>query len=98
MNVVMGLAMLVTMLFCIGDLNAAIDSSTPYLILFQNTGLNVWAYALMVILFFLVFLGNITALATTPRELRAFSCDKGFPFSKLISRVCLSPSILIIAN
>jgi choline transport protein len=69
LNMLMGLAMLVTMLFCIGDLNAAIDSSTPYLILFQNTGLNVWAYALMVILFFLVFLGNITALATTPREL-----------------------------
>lgn len=35
LNVVMGLAMLVTMLFCIGDLNAAINSSAPYLILFR---------------------------------------------------------------
>jgi len=89
LNVVMGLAMLVTMLFCIGDLNAAIDSSAPYLILFQNTGSSPWAYALMIILFFLVFLGNITALATTSRELWAFSRDKGFPFSKWISRVSL---------
>jgi len=90
LNVVMGLAMLVTMLFCIGDLNAAIDSSAPYLILFQNTGSSAWAYALMIILFSLVFLGNITALATTSRELWAFSRDKGFPFSKWISRVCSS--------
>ena len=87
MNVVMGIAMLVTMLFCIGDFNAAIGSSAPYLILFQNTGSNAWAYALMIILFFLIFLGNITALATTSREVWAFSRDKGFPFSRWISRV-----------
>ena len=87
MNVVMGVAMLITMLFCIGDLNAAIGSSAPYLVLFQNTGSNAWAYALMIILFFLIFLGNITALATTSREVWAFSRDKGFPFSRWISRV-----------
>jgi len=40
LNMVMGLAMLVTMLFCIGDLNTAINSSAPYLILFQNTRSN----------------------------------------------------------
>jgi hypothetical protein len=57
LNVAMGLAMLVTMLFCIGDLNTAIDSSAPYLILFQNTGANAWAYALMVILLSLYSLG-----------------------------------------
>jgi len=34
----------------------------------------------MIILFLLVFLGNITALATTSRELQANSRDKGPPF------------------
>lgn len=87
MNVTMGIAMLVTMLFCIGDLDAAIASPAPYLVLFQNTGSNTVATVLMIILLILIFLGNITALATTSRELWAFSRDKGFPFSAWISRV-----------
>jgi choline transport protein len=96
MNVTMGIAMLVTMLFCIGDLDAAIDSKAPYLVLFKNTGSNAVATALMIILFFLIYLGNITALATTSRELWAFSRDKGFPFSRWISKVCDLESLILV--
>jgi len=83
----MGIAMLITMLFCIGDLDAAINTDAPYLILFKNTGSNGIALFLLVMILVLVFMGNITALATTSRELWAFSRDKGFPCSRWISKV-----------
>lgn len=87
LNVLMGIVILITMLFCIGDLNDAINSPAPYLSLFNNTGSIGVSMTLTVILFLLVFSGNVTALATTSREAWAFSRDQGFPFSKWISRV-----------
>lgn len=87
LNVFMGIVILITMLFCIGDLNDAINSPAPYLSLFNNTGSVGVAMTLTVILFLLIFSGNVTALATTSREAWAFSRDQGFPFSQWISRV-----------
>jgi choline transport protein len=87
LNVVMGLAMLLTMLFCIGPLDLALEADAPYLALFKNTGSDALATFLLVVLLILIFSGNITALATTSRELWAFSRDKGFPFSNWISKV-----------
>ncbi|RDW84572.1 hypothetical protein BP6252_02162 [Coleophoma cylindrospora] len=87
LNVTMGLVMLVTMLFCIGSLDDALNSNAPYLNLFLNTGSEAVALTLMIILLILVFSGNITALATTSRELWAFSRDRGFPCSNWISKI-----------
>jgi len=87
LNVFMGIITLITMLFCIGPLDAAIASDAPYLILFKNTGSNAVAFVLLIILLILIFMGNITALATTSRELWAFSRDKGLPASKWISKM-----------
>lgn len=87
MNVFLGIIMLATMLFCIGDLDDALESTAPYLNLFLNTGSTAMATVLMIILLLLIFSGNITALASTSREMWAFSRDKGFPYSKWISRV-----------
>lgn len=89
LNVFLGIIMLITILFCIGDLNNALSSSAPYQVLFNNTGKTGVALLLNIIVFLLVFSGNITALATCSRELWAFSRDKGFPFSKWISRVSI---------
>ena len=87
LNVAMGFIMLITMLFCTGDLADAISSSDPYINLVKNMGKTSIAILLSVILFLLIFSGNITALATTSREVWAFSRDRGFPFSNWISRV-----------
>ncbi len=89
-NVFMGTIMLITMLFCIGDLDNAINAPAPYLVLFNNTGSTAVALLLSIVLFILVFAGNITALATTSREIWAFSRDRGFPFSRWISHVSYS--------
>lgn len=87
LNVFLGIAILITMLFCIGPLDAVLESDAPYLQLFTNTGSKGVALALTIILFLLIYSGNITALATTSREVWAFSRDKGFPFSRTISRM-----------
>jgi choline transport protein len=87
--------MLLTMLFCIGPLDLALESDAPYLVLFKNTGSDALTTFLLTVLLILVFLGNITALATTSRELWAFSRDKGFPFSKWISKVSFSTVMTI---
>ena len=87
LNVFLGIVALITMLFCIGPLEDAIASEIPYLALFLNTGSQALAEVLIVGLFIIIFSGNVTALATTSREVFAFARDKGFPFSHWLSRM-----------
>jgi len=87
LNVSMGIVTLITMLFCIGPLEDAINAETPYLQLFLNSGSNAVAFVLCILLLVLIFSGNITALATTSREVFAFSRDRGFPFSRWLSKM-----------
>lgn len=68
-------------------METVLESDAPYLQLFTNTGSKGVALALTIVLFLLIYSGNITALATSSREVWAFSRDKGFPFSKPISRM-----------
>ncbi|KAK6074251.1 choline transport protein (amino acid permease) [Seiridium cupressi] len=86
-NVILGIGMLIVMLFCIGPLDGVVDSDVPYLILFNNTGSPALSIVLNVILFLLIFSGNITALATCAREMFAFARDKGLPFSTVASKM-----------
>lgn len=79
------------MLFGIGSLEDTLDADAPYLNLFNNTGSSGISEMLTIVLLLLIFSGNITTLATVSRELWAFSRDKGFPFSRWISRVCQEP-------
>lgn len=84
----MAFVLIITMLFCIGPLDALLDVDLPYLNLFANTGSTAASLFLAIVLLLLLVLGNITALATTSREVWAFARDKGFPFSGWISHVC----------
>ncbi|CAK1367398.1 putative amino-acid permease [Cercospora beticola] len=86
-NVVLGIGMLVTMLFCLGPLDGVLEANIPYLLLFNNTGSQGLSIALNVILFLLIYMGNITALATCAREVFAFARDKGLPFSSYQSKM-----------
>ncbi|KAK8241058.1 amino acid transporter-like protein [Phyllosticta capitalensis] len=86
-NVLLGIVTLITMLFCIGSLDATLEADAPYLNLFQNTGSSGMALFLTILVLVLVFAGNITTLATVSRELWAFSRDHGFPFSNWISHM-----------
>jgi len=87
LNLSLGIVMLITMLFCIGSLEEAIGAEAPYLALVNNTGSEAIALVLLIIIFLLIFSGNITCLATASREMWAFSRDHGFPFSHWISKM-----------
>ncbi|PSN68672.1 amino acid transporter [Corynespora cassiicola Philippines] len=87
-NVSLGILMLIAMLFGIGSLDDAIEAAdAPYLSLFRNTGSTAMALFLLILLFLLIFSGQITALATCSREVWAFSRDRGLPFSHWIARM-----------
>ncbi|KAK4556140.1 hypothetical protein LTR86_006837 [Recurvomyces mirabilis] len=86
-NTVIGIVMLIVMLFCIGPLEDVVNSDVPYLLLFNNTGSPALSLVLNVIVFLLVYAGNITALATCAREMWAFARDKGLPFSGWIGKM-----------
>lgn len=86
-NAMLGVGALLVVLFCLGPLDVAIEAEAPYLQLFLNTGSDVVAYVLLVLLFLLIYSGNITCLATASREVFAFSRDRGFPFSEWLSKM-----------
>ncbi|CAN8105310.1 unnamed protein product [Discula destructiva] len=87
LNSAMAFVMVITMLYCLGPLESILDADLPYLNLFSNTGSTSAALFLAIVLILLVYAGNITALATTSREVWAFSRDRGFPFSTWISHL-----------
>lgn len=86
LTVFMGIITLITMFFFIGPLDSVLTSDTPYP-LYSKTRLQRRRLVLIIALLILILMGNITALATTSRELRAFARDKGLPYSKWISKM-----------
>lgn len=86
-NISMAFVMVITMLYAIGPVDTILEADLPYLNLFSATGSVGVALFLAIVLFVLIYAGNVTALATTSREVWAFARDRGFPFSAWISRV-----------
>ena len=73
--------------FCIGPLENVVNSSVPYVLLFNNTGSPALSIVLNLVLFLLVYSGNVTALATSAREMWAFARDHGLPGSGWLGRM-----------
>jgi choline transport protein len=80
---------IVTIVYHIPDLDAALDDSTTYPVLYvlKQTMTVGWMTALMVVICLITICSNIVYLAAVTRDLFAFSRDKGLPFSKWLSAV-----------
>lgn len=88
LNGLMGFVMLITALFCIGDLASATAAPEPFVAIFlHGTGSTTGATALTIILFVLLILGNNTCTTTESRQMWAFARDRGLPFSTWLSRI-----------
>lgn len=87
LNSAMGFVMLITMLYCIGDLSDAIDLGSPFVSAFGNTGSTAAATGMTMILLLLLVAGNATSTATEARQMWAFARDRGLPGSAWLSRV-----------
>ena len=89
-NGVLGLALLIALLFCLGDVTAALDTSTgfPFIEIFaQATNSNAAATAMTCLILFLLIASGSGVMATASRLLWSFARDNAVPFSGHISRV-----------
>lgn len=90
LNVPFTFGLLLTYLFCIGNVEEAISSPAgfPFIYVFYNaTGTTGGTTAMVVVVLLLVILITISVIAGTSRQTFAFARDNGLPFSKWIARV-----------
>lgn len=90
LNGALGFVMLVTYLFCIGNVEDILSTPTgyPFIQVFYNvTNSHGGASAMTSILIVLTVCGCISNVATASRQLFAFARDGGMPFSAFLSHV-----------
>ncbi|GJN66050.1 hypothetical protein PLICBS_000066 [Purpureocillium lilacinum] len=90
LNVPFTFALILTYLFCIGDVEGALGSETgfPFIYVFQNaTGTVGGATCLTTIVLVLLTMITISSLASTSRQTFAFARDNGLPFSSWLGAV-----------
>ncbi|KAI9728792.1 MAG: hypothetical protein M1834_007178 [Cirrosporium novae-zelandiae] len=88
-NGIMGIILLITYLFCIQNVEDAIDdpSGFPFIYVFRNAVSTGGVNVLTAILLVLVTASNISFNASTSRQTFAFGRDRGLPFSKWVGKV-----------
>ncbi|XPS71073.1 hypothetical protein M3J09_003258 [Ascochyta lentis] len=88
-NSIMAIVFLVSFLFAIDDVEAAVRHPTgyPFLYVFSNTLSPAGVNALTIIVLLLISAANINFGASTARQTFAFARDGGLPFSHWIARV-----------
>ena len=89
-NGALGFAMLITILFCIGDVSAALASPTgyPFIEIFRQAVRDVGgATAMSAVILSMLIIATIAVLAAASRMMWAFARDNGLPFSSYLARV-----------
>ena len=89
-NYILGFIMLVTLVFCIGDLDAALESATqqPYVeILLNATQSKAATLTLTSIIFVLLVACAVNNVTSSSRQLWSFARDGGLPFSNWLAYV-----------
>lgn len=97
-NGALGFAMLIAVLFCLGNLDNALNTPTgfPFMEIFaQATGSNGGATAMSCIILVAQIFAAIGLLATASRMTWAFARENGLPFSKYLARVSRSMPIYV---
>ncbi|KAF5867535.1 putative gaba permease protein [Botrytis fragariae] len=90
LNGVLGFALLIALLFCLGDIDDALNSATgfPFIEIFRGaTNSNAAATGMTLIILFILLAAAIGIMATASRLLWSFARDNGVPGSSYISRV-----------
>jgi choline transport protein len=99
LNGILGFVMLLTMVFCTGDVEVALSSpvgeaGVPFIQVFANgVQSNGGATAITVLLIILSTFCCVTNIAAASRQLFAFARDRGVPFSQVFGYV--PPSLMI---
>ena len=88
-NGFMGLIVLISFLFCIPNVNDALNDDTgyPFLYVFRNFMSDGAVTGITVVVLLLVLSSNTDFNASASRQAFALARDRGFPFSSWLSRV-----------
>lgn len=89
-NGLLGLVMLITFCFCLGNVDDVLNSPTgvPIIqVLYNSTASMAGTTVLTVVLILSSMVSTITCAAASSRQMWAFARDKGFPFSGFIAFV-----------
>ncbi|CAG8955301.1 hypothetical protein HYFRA_00011283 [Hymenoscyphus fraxineus] len=101
LNGIMGLAMIIAVLFCMGD-PSVMASGSPYVAVFLQAVENVSQAAIMSdLVTIMIIFATVAYLATASRLTWSFARDRGLPGWRQISRVCeptLTPVISIVCT
>lgn len=90
LNGLLGFAMMLTILFCIGDLTTVVDTKTgfPFIqIFYDSVGSIAGATTMVAVVLALTWACAIGITTTASRMTWSFARDRGTPFSKALSRV-----------
>ncbi|KAF4219531.1 hypothetical protein CNMCM8980_009350 [Aspergillus fumigatiaffinis] len=85
-----GFVMIVTLAFCVGDIDHVLESQTGFAfiqVFLNSTGSVRAATGMTVVIMAMQFCAAISNVATTSRQVYAFARDKGLPFSDFLSKV-----------
>lgn len=89
-NAFLGLIMVITLIFTMGDLNEIINTATgyPFIQVFYNATGSRAGTTVMTLLIILPLTGSVIAcIATASRQIWSFARDNGVPFSSVIRHV-----------
>ena len=91
-NGILGFAMVLALMFCIGDVEAALDPQMtlgyPFLEIFLQAVNSTAGACLMASLVVLGVCGTVGGFAASSRMLWSFSRDRGTPLWNILSKVC----------
>lgn len=90
MNGLIGLVMMLTVLFCLGDVDKvlATDTGFPFIQIFYDSVNNIAGATVMVIVVLIPTWACATGITTTASRMTwSFARDRGTPFSSFVSRV-----------
>ena len=95
MNGILGFAMLLAELFCLGNASAVLQDQYPFMTIFQQATNSLPGAAIMVSIIILLSLcSSIGFLASASRMLWSFSRDRGVPFWRFVSKVCCTRTLI----
>lgn len=99
-NGVVGFIMIVTTLYCIGDLDTVLNTATgfPFIQIFYDSVRNVAGATVMLAVVIALTWGCATGIMTTASRMTwSFARDRGLPFSKYLGKVNPRTKIPVIA-
>jgi choline transport protein len=87
-NATMQFLYMITVLFCIGDVDRVFASPLPIIeVYYQATGSRAATNLFVFMFIFIIFISFFNVFASVSRLLWAFSRDDGLPFSRIFARV-----------